>query len=278
MKKYIHVLTAFTLLLCSCEKEMIYYEGDDSLYFDVRSEIGAHEFYTAVPFGATQDNSIDIVCNIMTTGYPKDYDREFKVIVNSDSTTAIVGREYDPIEENYVIKAGETGTSIKLTLYRSQEIYNDTMQLQLQLKENEHFKTLFTNYVDNPGNFVPSNNAYFSNNHSANIHNIYIYDVVTQPKGWWKGLWGDFSAKKWRLMMEITDTRIEDYNDILVTMPMMRAQAIDEKFGKYLIEMAESKETVVLEDDGTMMYTKSVKTLGGSAAWTAGTTPEEYYQ
>ena len=278
MKKYIYTLTAFSLLLCGCEKEMIYFQGEDSLYFDVRSQLGAHEFFTAIPFGATQENSLEIECNVMTTGYPKEYDREFKVIVNTDSTTAVSERDYAPLNESYVIKAGETSTTINITLQRSQAMYNDTLLLQLQLLPNDHFKTLFTNFEDNPGNFLPNDNVLFAYNHDASIHNIFIYDVVTQPKGWWKGLWGEFSAKKWRLMMEITDTKIEDYSDILIAMPMMRAQAIDEKFGKHLLEMAKNKETVILEEDGTMMYTKSVKTLGGSAAWAAGTTPNEYYQ
>ena len=42
--------------------------------------------------------------------------------------------------------------------------------------------------------------------------------------------------------------------------------------------MAKSRETVILDEDGTMMYVSYVKTLGGSAAWAAGTKPEDYYK
>ena len=49
MRKYLYylgILIALLLTLNSCEKEMMDYEGEDALYFDVRSSIGAHEFFT----------------------------------------------------------------------------------------------------------------------------------------------------------------------------------------------------------------------------------------
>ena len=79
-------------------------------------------------------------------------------------------------------------------------------------------------------------------------------------------------------MLSGTGTVIDDYANITAAMPMNRANAIDEAFGKYLLEMAKSRETVVLDEDGTMMYTKAVKTLGGSSAWSAGMKPESYYK
>ena len=43
MRKYLYylgILIALLLTLNSCEKEMMDYEGEDALYFDVRSSIG----------------------------------------------------------------------------------------------------------------------------------------------------------------------------------------------------------------------------------------------
>ena len=281
MRKYLYywgILIALLLTLNGCEKEMMDYEGEDALYFDIRSSIGAHEFFTAVSFGDVMESDIDIECRVMASGYPKNYDREFSVIANQDSTTAQNGRDYEGLENTYVIKAGECETMIKLTIHRSEEMLNDTLVLQLELQDNKYFKLLYTDYEDNPGSYSPSVNDEFSNNHNASFHNIYMYDVVTPPKGWWKGLFGVFSVKKWRLMMSVTGTVIDDYANITAAMPMNRANAIDEAFGKYLLEMAKSRETVVLDEDGTMMYTKAVKTLGGSSAWSAGMKPESYYK
>ena len=47
------------MTLNSCEKEMMNYEGEDALYFDVRSSLGAHEFFTAVPFGSIIENDVE---------------------------------------------------------------------------------------------------------------------------------------------------------------------------------------------------------------------------
>ena len=281
MRKYIYYSGIFiTLLLTlnSCEKEMMNYEGEDALYFDVRSSLVAHEFFTAVPFGSIIENDVEFECRVMTSGYPKSYDREFNVIVNPDSTTAEKGRDYEGLTDTYVIKAGERYATVKLTVHRTAEMFGDTLRLQLKLLENEYFKLLYTDYEDGPNNFAPNDNKEFSNNHNAAFHNIYLYDAVTQPKGWWRKQFGNFSAKKWRLMMQVTETTINDYDNLTVTMPMNRADAISEKFARYLLEMAKSRETVILDEDGTMMYVSYVKTLGGSAAWAAGTKPEDYYK
>ena len=59
MRKYLYylgILIALLLTLNSCEKEMMDYEGEDALYFDVRSSIGAHEFFTAVSFGDVMED------------------------------------------------------------------------------------------------------------------------------------------------------------------------------------------------------------------------------
>ena len=146
MRKYIYYSGIFiTLLLTlnSCEKEMMNYEGEDALYFDVRSSLGAHEFFTAVPFGSIIENDVEFECRVMTSGYPKSYDREFNVIVNPDSTTAEKGRDYEGLTDTYVIKAGERYATVKLTVHRTAEMFGDTLRLQLKLLENEYFKLLY---------------------------------------------------------------------------------------------------------------------------------------
>ena len=278
MKSYLYHLGIAIIFLCGmsgCEKETMVYEGEDALYFDVRSNLGAHEYFTAVPFGSLMEDDREFNVGVAVSGYPKDYDREFRVIANPDSTTAQNGRDYEGLQQSYVIKAGETSTSIKLTAHRTEAMSGDTLLLQLKLVENEHFKLLYTDYGDSPNRFYPDDNKDFANNHNAAFHNIYLYDVPTKPKGWWRRQFGTFSGKKWRLMMQVTGTKIEDYDNILTTMPLSRADALSEKFARYLLEQAKSKETAVIDEDGTMMYVSYVTTLGGSSAWSAGTKPED---
>ena len=280
MKTYLYYFTtlvSIVLISMGCEKEMMDYEGEDALYFDVRYSMDAHQFFTAVPFGSTLEDTMHIECQVMASGYPRNYDREFTVIANPDSTTAVNERDYRGLQNTYVIKAGECRTTIRFIAIRSAEMAEDTLVLQLKLQGGKHFKLLYTKYEDGPNNFSPIYNDKFSRNHDAAFHNIYLYDVMTQPKGWWKGLWGEFSATKWRLMMHLTETTFDDYSSILTTMPMARANTINDEVGKYLLEMAKSRETVVLDEDGTMMYVKAVQTLGGSSGWGAGTLPDDYF-
>lgn len=276
-------LMAVLLVLTGCEKELMNYEGADCLYFDVRSAFSSideslwpHEYFSTVAFGSTMDNDIVLTCKVMASGYPKDYDRTFQITANPDSTTAVVGRDYDGLENSYTIKAGEMSATVKLTVHRSPEMADDTLRLQLMLHENEYFKLLYVNYEDFEQAYEPTHHKLFSQNHNAAYHNIWLYDVMVQPKGWWAGLFGPFSAKKWQLMMKVTNTEMVDY-DTMATMPQMRAEAINESFGEYLLEQAKSRETVILENDGTMMWVKAVNTLGGARGWDKDTKPADYY-
>ena len=75
--------------------------------------------------------------------------------------------------------------------------------------------------------------------------------------------------------VECADSQQEKYNE---DTDLQGSRENSEKFARYLLEMAKSRETVILDEDGTMMYVSYVKTLGGSAAWAAGTKPEDYYK
>lgn len=287
MKKYVYnifMLVAIGIMLPSCEKELMDYEGVDGLYFDVRyfpshisESLWPHQYYTEAAFGSIMDDDIDIECKVMASGYPKSFDREFIVIANPDSTTAINGRDYEGLQDKYVIKAGETSTVVRLTAHRSAEMEGDTLRLQLKLQENEYFKLVYDNFEDRQGSYSPYENVAFSQNHNAAYHNIWLYDVMVQPGGWWAGLFGPFSAKKWRLMMEKTNTVIDDYASNQ-TMPSPRAGAINESFAEYLLERAKNRETVEIDEDGTMMWVSAVNTLGGSDGWSRTTRPEDYYK
>ena len=97
MKTYLYYFTtlvSIVLISMGCEKEMMDYEGEDALYFDVRYSMDAHQFFTAVPFGSTLEDTMHIECQVMASGYPRNYDREFTVIANPDSTTAVNERDY----------------------------------------------------------------------------------------------------------------------------------------------------------------------------------------
>lgn len=292
MKKYISwtvLLFGGAALITGCEKELMDYEGQDGLYFDVRrypSHIAQdkwpHQYYSSVAFGNMLENETELSLKIMATGNTKDYDRAFKVIANPDSTTAVEGRDYTNLTSDCVIKAGENSTAVTLKANRTAEMKGDTLQLQLMIVENDLFTLPYKSFADGPAiPYLPDNNE-FSYNKDASIHNIFLYDVLTRPERWigndenGMGLWGKFSAKKYMLIMELTGTTIEDFMTE-ARMPAARQQSIGEFMAKYLLEKAKNHEPV-LDEDGTMMYFMAVGTLGGSSAWQPFTKPEDYYK
>ena len=273
MKKlltYICML-AFAAPFASCEKEIMNYEGVDGLYFDVRwgkefrdPSQWAHQYYTPVEFGAMTDEAYSVQLRVATSGTIKDYDRPFSITIGKDSTDAVAGRDYVDFAKDYVIKAGERYAYIDITFNRTPEMVDDTLTLQLQLLPNEHFTCPFTNYEDNPKYDSPETK--YGYNYDATFHKVVVNDVMVQPEGWWGsdaglGTFGKFSRKKWLLMMEVSNTTVEDYADKTI-MPMGRAGAIGESLALYLLQEAKKgREYAVLEEDGTMMRTPQLKEL-----------------
>ena len=283
--------------LVSCEKEMMDYEGEASLYFDVRWYVShinqkywPHRDWSEATFGNMEQNDTTYNFKIAVTGYPADHDREFTVVA-TDTTNAVEGRDFTIENTKCVIKAGESYTYLKVTAHRSEQMLNDTLLLQLKIVPSDELTLMFTDFKDAP--VIPSgystyndNPFYFpgtdvkSVNHNAAFHSLWLYDVPIKPAGWYGteigGIFGKFTAKKWRLLMEITGTSIADFAS-QTTMPSARAQALGETFGKYLLDMAASEETCIVDEDGTMMWVNYIDTNGGTRKWSQTTTPYGYY-
>ena len=284
------VLSAFA----SCEKETMTFEGTDTLYFDVRWAINdwgdpekqwAHQYYSPVEFGLINETDSTLQLRVRCTGTIKDYDRPFIVTVNADSTNAIAGEDYTGFEEQHVIKAGEQYTYVTLTMHRTKRMASENVYLQLQLHSNEYFTLNFPDYGDHPDNWDPETT--YGSNQDASVHKVVANDYLVRPGGWYGldtgyGLFGKFSPTKFRLMMEITNTEVADYESSQgagATMPSGRANAISDAFARYLLEQAaKGREYAVLDEDGTMMFCSYVTTLGGSQAWAPFTTLDEYYR
>lgn len=276
-------------LFASCEKEIMTYEGQDSLYFDVRwgAEWGdhetqwAHQYFTPVEFGKKNSATEALQLRVMATGTIKDYDRPFKVTVLADSTNAVAGEDYTGFSEEHVIKAGERFAYVDVVINRTERMERENVYLTFLLHANEHFTLPFTNFDDQESNWKPDTS--YGKNTNAAMHKVVANNFMVQPDGWIGtdagfGLFGKFSPKKFRLMMDLTGTDVADYASG-ETMPMSRAYSISEALARYLLEeAAKGREHAVLDEDGTMMFCMYVTNLGGSRAWQPFTKPEDYYK
>lgn len=295
MKKTLYIIGAIILSvvsLTSCEEELMDYEGENALYFDVRlypshieKKLWPHRLSTEVSFGNVMKNDLEVVIPVRTTGVSTDYDRPYKVEVVADSTTARLDIDFSDLQTDRVIKAGQTSDTIRFKAHRTEEIFEDTVRLQIRLLPNEHFITNFKEYGE-PGSYFSyvtvggsQSSKEFDVNADASIHNIFIYDTMTQPKGWWGstmgGIGGAFSAKKIRLMMELCNCDLSAF-ETMGTMPSSRFSSYCEKLGKYLIEQAKlGPDHVVLEKDGTLMWVSYCTNADTRYRWAQGMTLDQ---
>ena len=268
MKKLIYIGCCLLGLLAfsSCEKEMDDYQGQDGLYFDVQytdtphytnPEMWAHQLYTWVRFFSMPDETDEtqLSLKVNVVGEASDYDRTFNVAVVTDSTTAVGGQEYKDLSERCVIKAGETCGYVTLTALRSDRIVDEVVQLQLTLVPNEYFNLPLTYLVKMPGRYSEELTAFYRNP-DPRIHNIFISDVLTQPK-YWHNDFGDYSNEKMKLFLELYPDKTYDDYSTSSTMPAVVKDIIVQMTANYLIDNFKNGNPI-LDPNGTMMWVKGV--------------------
>lgn len=267
MKKisYYLIAASITILgLTSCEKELMSYEGLEGVYFAVQSgsswgsdKSWPYMPYTNLEFIKVAGNQTTLNIKVMATGPLKEHDRTFKVEVNPDSTTAVLGVHYDAIPAEVTIPANSCVAYIPVVLHRTPEMKTTKLTLGLRLVANKDFALSFTHWDAVPG--FTSGTVYPT--FDASLHSIIISDFLVQPAVWTgsvnsigqeTGLWGAFSRKKLDRMCARFNLT---YNDFMstTTMPLVLQRLITTAVSKDLIELY-NKHTPVLEDDGRLMY------------------------
>ncbi len=281
MKKVRNILSiiALSIAFVGCEKETMDYEGTDAIYFDVQygadwgnENFWIHQYYSVVSFGELSTNEYDGNLKINIAGDIKDYDRPFKVEIVADSTTAIVGEEIE-FSEDQVIKAGEKLTRLDYKIKKSDRMSIDTLQVQFRLVPNEHFSLPFSEVGRIPGRWAGDPELEYNQNVDPTVHTLYMHNFVTQPEAW-HFQFGDFSIKKYDLILEVTGLAKSDFNadNRSIMTSGGRWKFITAKVSEYLIEQyKKGREHWVIDEDGTMMYVAGV-------SWAKYTRPENMVQ
>ncbi len=270
------LLLSFSFLQ-SCEKEIMDFEGQDALFFDVQygadwgdTTVWAHQFYTLVAFGSVDDTVLDIRIKVAVAGNIKNYDRPFKVDIVSDSTTALCPTEYKLLAEDQVIRAGANCSYVTVQLSKSPRMAKETLKLQLRLIPNEYFSLPFSEVGDIPGRWKDTQTEY-SRNADPNVHTIFVNDILARPKGWNDFQLGIFTPTKFALMLELTGWE-KSYFDDVNKMQVGRMSLIQRILREYLQQQyGKGREFWVVDEDGSMMWVRGCK-------WAEGTTPDEMVQ
>lgn len=297
MKKLIYSLLSITLLWTSCSKEEIeYYSGEESIYF--AQQWGVPHFtddYLAlgtsftnclqpsskIPFGEMIVTDSLLNLNIQTSGACKDYDRPFKIEIVTDSTTAIEGLEYELLDTEAVIPAGEVRTKVRMMLHRTPRMDDETVQIQVRLIPGEHFTIPFDK--DGFGNMpiIHEGSSYYTEyggNFDPAIHNIFINNFLVRPQRWNDYNMGIWSQEKYRLLLDYTGEmlgwNVADWSS--EAMWDSRYNVGLNYLAKYLLEQyKKGPEYWVTDPDGTMMWCRHSLLSG---LWSEETRPEQMVQ
>lgn len=252
------------LLFVACKKDDKFFEGEEGIYFSVQygpewgdEKVWANQAITEVEFVNVLGDSDTLELKVMTTGNIKDFDRPFSIEVLKDSTDAVQGENYEPLETSYVIKAGEYYTMIPLVLKRAENIKEGKKSLTLRLLPNEHFTIGIPVWQRLPNQWE---SQVFKGDFPADQHRIMISDFVTRPSEWIgldndgleAGMWGAFTEKKYRLIAEHFDLVYDDFMSP-TSMPSAKKTVIREYMVRYLQNLY-NQGTPILEDDGRLMW------------------------
>ena len=201
-----YILFFITLLLTtSCDKEI------NSLYKD-KGRI-QFKYYTLdynkkmiintksiFSFGMMADQIIQDTAKIVVEflGTPSEFDRTYKVKVAMDSTTAVVSKHYEVIDNIQTFRAGKLKDTLKIIVYRKELSTSFTdpqdVRLALELEPSEDFDLGMKDGLK----------TY-----------LYINNYVSEPI-WWKAplrydYIGFYHPKKWKILISF-NAKFSDVN------------------------------------------------------------------
>lgn len=170
--KYILFFITVSGTLFSCDNDIDFpYEGKDRVYFEhyTTDELNDNRnYYTKIDHSlgllddAITSDTLRVVVNLM--GKTSDVDREYRVTLNTDSTTAIAGKHYVAFKEIQTMKAGMMTDTLKVIIIRKDLSisYNNpedkilyltllpTEDLELGLTSGLSMKVILNNYLVEP--------------------------------------------------------------------------------------------------------------------------------
>lgn len=270
MKTILYITTLFLVIagLSGCEKEVKDFDGEEGVYFYVQWGVDwydttywAAQPYTKVEFIKKGVDEVQLKVRVQVTGRVKDYDRKFRIIVDQDSTTAVEGENYLPIEEWQTLEKGWNYKDVLVTVKNSAALDEVERHLVLQLMPSEELPLAipvwhdFSDMLKND-----SKNAEFD----GTRHEIILNNFITCPQKWMGpaegkqgqaegGLWGIFSKEKYEeIIKRFPDLTYEDFMSA-ETMPSGLQYAIQNKMVIDLQKLYDAG-TPIKEKDGRLMW------------------------
>ncbi len=287
MKKLIYIILLLMAVpvFNSCEKhDLDFYSGEDAIYFDQQWGLNwydslhlARQNYSLVEFGNMESVDSVVSIKIAIMGNIYDYDRPFSVEIVPDSTTAIEGEEYEILNPNLVILAGQNSTRLHVLIHKTDRLAEVNAQLQLRLVPGEHFVIPFDTEkgIGEMPLRVNGSTLYtdYGMNYDASIHNIFFNDFLVKPERWNEIKLGTYSEKKFRIALDLVEPlgwNVATFNSAKMW-DNFGYNTVINLMARYLLEQYnKGREYWVIDPDGTMMWVESDILL-----WRDDTNPDE---
>jgi hypothetical protein bacD2_19332 len=230
--KRILLILGMLYLFSGCEREHIMTYGNDAYIQFTGKMADSLEFsFTFYP----NRDTIDYGLGVKLVGLPEDREREYKVVVVDDYTTAASGNYILP--ERCVLGKNEEQCELVVKLVKTPDLQTTPVRLTVRLEPTRDFMLGETSHI-------------------ARI--IWINDKISKPD-WWNSVivnsyLGTYSDEKYRLFIEITGVGYLNPED-----------AVDCRFNALLLKKhlneKEANDETVYEKDG---HTKMTVTVIGS--------------
>lgn len=233
----IRVLLALFTVAYGCQSDFETYSGENVIFMNETTDTTRFSF-TYVD-GKFESQTQEI--KIKTIGEVCGYDRV--VSIKFTPTKAIEGTDFEPLEKDYFVKAGETTLVIPIVMKRTEALQTEARIIDMELQENEYFKT----YYD----FGSSDKITWVNTNRLRQTLIFSEFMTQRPSQWDPYVLGTFSPKKFRLICEEMGIAREKFLDS--SYMSARTSYIGKYMKKFLADEKAAGRTVYEEDGVTEM-------------------------
>ena len=231
MKRILLILGIFCFF-SACERDNIMKYSDKAYVQFTRSMVDSVEFsFTFYP----NKDTVEYALSVKLVGDPVDRDREYRVTVIDDYTTATSNHYILP--ERWILEKNEISSKENLKLIRTSDVQTTPVRLAVRLEPTDDLALGQT---------------------SCCARILWINDMISRP-AWWNSViensyLGSYSDKKYRLFIQVTGIGELNSDDAI----NCRYNAL--LLRKYLKEQEELDNTVYEEDGYTKM---TVSVIGG---------------
>lgn len=185
MKKIFYSIIFLGCLLTGCqENEMDNFDSDGAVYFQLNTTDWTNATDSVVySFAGKTEREVTLNLQVNLMGGAVDYDREIRISVDPELTTAEEGVHYQALEDSYTLPAGAYSVQIPVTILGTDpQLENQMVQLALRLEPSEELVLGLSRRT---------------------LARIQFSSMLTMPYYWDEFYWGEYSKVKHEKLIEL---------------------------------------------------------------------------